>query len=108
LHQDNALSRNTLSVKQILVSKNIAVHAHHAYLPAPCDFFLFLKIISMLKRAHFLLVQEVKAKMIKLLNSLRENNLQQFFEQWRHCMQLCLNSEGDNSEGDHKLSFKLL
>jgi len=56
----------------------------------------------MLKGANFVSVEEVKAKMIKLLNSLRENNLQHCSEQWQHCKQLRLNSEGDYSEGVHK------
>jgi hypothetical protein len=57
---------------------------------APCDFFLFLKIISLLKGAHFVLVKEVKAKIVTLINSLRENNLQHFFEWWRHFMQAAM------------------
>jgi histone-lysine N-methyltransferase SETMAR len=62
--QDNAPFRNALSVKQFLASKNITVLAHPPYSPdlAPCDFFLFPKIKSMLKQTHFVLVEEVKAK----------------------------------------------
>jgi len=97
-------THNALSVKQFLVSNNTVVLAHPSYLPdlAPCEFFLFPKIKFMLKGAHFVLTEEVKAKMIQLLNSLRENNLQLCFEQCQHHMQLCLNSEGDYSEGDCK------
>jgi hypothetical protein len=51
LHQDNAPSHNSLSVKQFLSSKNIAVLAHLPCSPDsdPCDFFLFPKIKSFLK-----------------------------------------------------------
>jgi hypothetical protein len=103
LRQENASTHNALSVKQFLVSNNTAVLAHPPYLPdlAPCDFFLFPKIKSMLKEANFVSTDEVKAKTMKLLNCFRENNLQHCFEQWQHCMQLCLNSEGDYPEGDH-------
>jgi hypothetical protein len=78
LHQENASTRNTLSVKQFLVTNNTAVIAHPLYLPdlAPCDFFLFPKFKSMFQGANFVSVEEVKAKTIKLLNSLRENNPQ--------------------------------
>jgi len=40
---------------------------------APCDFFLFPEIRSMLKGTQFLSPEEAKAKMIELLNSRREN-----------------------------------
>jgi transposase len=93
-----------LSVKQFLASKNIALLAHPPYSPdlAPCDFFLFPKIKSVLKGTHFVSVEEVIAKMTKLLNSLPGTDLNHCFEQWQHHMQLCLNSEGDYFGGDHK------
>ena len=97
-------SHKALSVKQFLASKNTAVLAHPPYLSghAPCDFFLFPKIKSMLKGTHFESAEEVEANKTKNLNSLRENNLHHCFEQWQLCMQLCLNSEGDYYEGDQK------
>jgi hypothetical protein len=80
----------------------VLANPHHLLQLAPCDFFLFPKIKSMLKEANFVSEEEVKARTIKLLNSLRENNLQHCFEQWQHCVQLCLNSEGGYSVGDNK------
>jgi len=55
LHQDNAPTHNTLSVKQFLANKNITVLEHPLYSPdlTPCDFCLFPKIKSVLKGAHF-------------------------------------------------------
>jgi len=84
------------------VSRSVLAHPPYLLDLAPCDFFLFPKLKSTLIGANFLSVEEVKAKTIKLLNSLRENNLQHCFEQWQHCMQLCL-----NSEGNHKWFFEL-
>ena len=85
LHQDHAPSHNTLSVKQLLPGKNIAVLAHSPYLPdlAPYDFFLFPKTKSMLNGTHFVLVEEAKEKMTELLKSVTENDLHHCFEQWQ-------------------------
>jgi len=51
LHQDNAPAHNEFSVKQFLANKNITVLEQPPYSPdlAPCDFYLFPKIKSVLK-----------------------------------------------------------
>jgi histone-lysine N-methyltransferase SETMAR len=56
LHQDNAPAHIALSVKQFLANKNITVMELPPYSPdlAPCDFYLFPKIKSVLKGTHFL------------------------------------------------------
>jgi hypothetical protein len=89
-------------VKQFLANKNITVMEHPPYLPdlAPCDFYLFPKIKSVLKGTHFLSVEDVKVKTTEILNSLTENDMQNCFERWQHHMQLCVNSEGNYFEGD--------
>jgi hypothetical protein len=91
-------------VKQFLAGKNIAGPGHFPCLRdlASCDPCLFPKIKSVLKGTHFVSVEEVKTKMTELLNSLTENDVHHCFEQWQHRMHLCLNSDGDDLEGDHK------
>jgi histone-lysine N-methyltransferase SETMAR len=56
LHQDTAPAHNALSVKQFLANHNITVLEHPSYSPdlAPCDFYLFPKIKSMLIGTNFL------------------------------------------------------
>jgi hypothetical protein len=95
LHQDKALAHNTLSVKQFLANKNISVVEHPPYSPylALCDFYLFPKIVSVLKRTHFLSVRSVKAKTAKILNILAEHDQRNCSEHWQHRMQLCVVSE---------------
>ena len=58
LHQDNAPAHNALSVKQFLANKNTTVLEHPPYSPdlAPCNFYLFPKIKSVLKGIHFVSV----------------------------------------------------
>jgi transposase len=89
-------------VKQFLANKNITVMEHPPYSPdlAPCDFYLFPKIKSVLKGTYFLSVEDVKVQTTEILNSLTENDMQNCFERWQHRMQLCVNSEGNYFEGD--------
>jgi histone-lysine N-methyltransferase SETMAR len=72
LHQDNVPAHNALSVKQLLANHNITVLEHPPYLPdlAPCNFYLFPEIKSVLKGTHFLSVEDVKANTMEILNSL--------------------------------------
>jgi hypothetical protein len=89
-------------VKQLLANKNITVLHHPPYSPdlAPCNFYFFPKIKSVLKGTCFVLVENVKAKTTEILNSLIEHDLQNCFEHWQHCMQLCVISEGNYFEGN--------
>ncbi|KAG7170299.1 Mariner Mos1 transposase-like 5 [Homarus americanus] len=101
---NNVPAHNALSVKQFLANKNITVLEHPPYLLdlTPCDFYLFPKIKSIIKGTNFVSVQEVKANTTELLNSLTEHDLRNYFELWQHCMQLCVNSEGNYFDGDHR------
>jgi hypothetical protein len=76
-------------MKQFLANKNITVLQHPPYSPdhAPCDFYLFPKIKSVLKGTHFVSVEHVKTKMTEILNSLMEHDLHNCFEHWQHRMQ---------------------
>jgi hypothetical protein len=96
LRQDNAPGHNAWSVKQSSANKNITVHEHPPYSPdpAPCDFYHFPKIKSVLKGTHFVSVEDVKAKTAEIRNTLTEHDLQNCSENWQHHMQLCVNSEG--------------
>jgi hypothetical protein len=84
-------------------NKNFTVPEHPLYSPdlAPCDFYFFPKIKSVLKGTHFVSVQNVKAKTVEILNKLTEHDLQNCFEHWQHRMQLCVNSVGNYFEGHH-------
>jgi len=45
-------------------------------------------------------VESVKAKMAEFLNSLREHELRNCFEQWQQSLQISVTSEGIYVEGD--------
>lgn len=72
LHQDNASAHNALPVEPFLAGKKIPVMDHPLYSPdlAPCDFYLFPKVKSALKRTLFQTVDEVKEKTATLLKRL--------------------------------------
>jgi transposase len=101
LHQDNAPAHTALSVKQFLAEKQIAMLEHPPYSPdpAPCDFFLFPKVKSVLKGTRFASVTEVKKK-TKLLRQLTDDELQHGFDQWKIRMQQCVDAEREYTEGE--------
>jgi len=105
LHQHNAPAHNALTVKQFLANKNITVLQHPPHSPdlAPCDFYLFPKIKSVLKGTHFVSAENVKTKTAENFNSLTEHDLRNCFEHWQHCTQLCVNSKENYFEGNRSL-----
>jgi transposase len=82
LHQDNAPVHNAFSVKQFSANHNFTVLERPPYSPdlAPGDYSLFPKIKLVFKRTHFLSVENVKVKVMAILNSLSENYLQNCFD----------------------------
>jgi transposase len=102
LHQDNAPAHTALSVKQFLAEKQIAVLEYPPYSPdlAPCDFFLFPKVKSVLKGTRFASLTEVKKKTTELLRQLTDDELQHGFDQWKIRMQRCVDAEGEYIEGE--------
>ena len=83
LHHDNVPSHTALSVKQFLARKGIPTLEHPPYSPdlAPCDFFLFPKVKSVLKGTHFESMKAVKEKTAQVLNQLTKADLQHAFQQ---------------------------
>jgi hypothetical protein len=55
---------------------------------------------SALKGTHFQSVEEVKAKTAELLNRVTADDLQHCFEQWKACMQQCIDRGGEYIDGD--------
>ena len=69
LHHDNAPAHTALSIRKFLVEKNITVLEQPPYSPdlAPCDFFLFPKVKSIIKGTHFLSTDAIKNAVTKEL-----------------------------------------
>ena len=82
LHHNNAPAHTALGIHQFLGKRNIATLEHPLYYPdlAPCDFFFFSKIKSVLKRTHFSDVNFIKMAVTMELKKMSENAYQEYFE----------------------------
>ena len=101
LHRNNAPAHTALSIRQFLAERNIATLKHPPYSPdlAPCDFFLFPKIKSVLKGTHFSDIDSIKMAATTELKKIPENAFQECFESWKKQMHKCFQVEGDYFEG---------
>jgi len=103
LHQGNVPAHNAPPVRTFLTKHKITVLKHPPYSPdlAPCDFFLFPMIKSVLKGTRFESINAVKAKATELMNKLSEDNLRHCFQQWNILMEWCRDRGGEYIEGDN-------
>ena len=66
----------------------------------PCDFWLFPKLNSPLKRKRFHTVDEIQENMIGQLMAIPTKDFAGCFEQWRRWWENCVRSQGAYFEGD--------
>ena len=101
LYHDNAPVHTALSIRQFLAERNIATLKHFLYSPylAPCDFFLFPKIKSVLKGTHFSDIDSIKMAATAELKKISENAIHECFESWKRQMHKCFQVEGAYFEG---------
>ena len=90
-----------LSIRQFLAERNIATLKHPPYFPnlAPCGFFLFPKIKSVLKGPYFSDIDSIQMATTTELKKIPENAFQECFESWKRQMHKCFQVEGDYFEG---------
>jgi len=64
LHHDNAPAYTSLVLREFLTRNNMTTVPHPAYSPdlAPCDFYVFPKIILRLKGRRFVSIEEILAE----------------------------------------------
>ena len=100
LHHDNAPDHTALSIGQFF-ERNSAILEYPPYSPdlAPCDFFLFPKIKSVLKRTHFSDINSIKMAATTELKKIPENAFQRGIESWKRQMHKCFKVEGNYFEG---------
>ena len=85
LQHDNTPAHTALSIREFLAKENIPVLPHPPYSPdlAPCDFYLFPKLISKLKSHHFGTMENIQKIVTNELNTLTENDFQYCYDQWK-------------------------
>jgi len=76
---------------------------HAPYSPdlAPCDFFLFSKLKSLLKGTHFQSTEDSHMKMTKSLKVLSQNYFRGCFKAWKAQLKQCIDPDGNYFEEDN-------
>ncbi|CAK9818121.1 Histone-lysine N-methyltransferase SETMAR [Anthophora quadrimaculata] len=67
---------------------------------APCDFFLFPKLKSVLKGRRFDSVEDIKHNSSLALKNVPEEAYQDCMVKWKHRWNECMNRGGEYFEGD--------
>lgn len=90
-----------LAVQHFLASKNMTVIPHPSYSPdlAPCDLFLFSMMKIKLTGWRYDPVEEIQAKLQKVLKDADTKDFQYSFQLWQKCWDRCVQSQGDFFEG---------
>ena len=103
LYHDNAPAHKTISVRQLLVKKQITALDHPPYFPdlAPCDFWLFPMLKAVMKGTHFLSLEEITASVTRKLKRLKEEGFTKCFCGWQNRMQKRIDLEGEYFEEDN-------
>jgi hypothetical protein len=73
---------------------------HPPYSPdlAPCNFWLFPKLKNGLKGQRFADLSDILRNVRMLLWGIPENDFQDCFRQWHHCLPDCIASQGEYFE----------
>jgi len=102
LHHNHVPTYTALAVQHFLASKNMMVVPHPSYSPdlAPCDFFLFSMMKIKLKGWRYDPVEEIQAKLQKVLKDADTKDFQDSFQSWQKCWDHCVHSQEDFSEGE--------
>ena len=66
---------------------------------APCDFFIFPKMKLQLKGCPVDRVEEIQRESQNVLGTLREQDFQHAFQQWKRRWDRCVTAQGDYFEG---------
>ena len=91
------------SKEEILAFKQITVLEHPAYSPdlTPIDFFLFPKIMEVLKGRHFDDIDDIRSDTTAALKAIPQNQFQNCFGGWTRHWHRCIAFQGEYFEGDH-------
>ena len=100
LHHDNAPAHTAFSVQQFLAKNNMMVILHPPYSPnlVPRDFFLFPCMKCQMKGKCF--AEEVKKKMLEVLNNISTEEFHKCFQQCKKRWYKCIESKRECFEGD--------
>ena len=88
--------------KQFLAEKQVTVLEHPPYSPdlAPCDFWLFPKMKSVVKGTHFESVEDIQTRVTGVLKGLKTEAFEGCFRAWWERMHKCVQFQGKYFEGE--------
>ena len=99
-------AHTTLSVKQFLTQNGMTLLPHPPCSPdlSQSNFLLFPQMKKMLKGKRFANLEEVKQKMAETLKGIKISEFKNCVEQWKKCLDRCIVSNGEYSEGERSLN----
>jgi hypothetical protein len=77
------MSRILTAYHQFLAKHTMSVIPTHRTTILPCDFLQFPKMKLKLKRCRFDIIEEIQAKLQRVLDTLTEKDFQEVFQKWR-------------------------
>ena len=102
LHHDNAPAHSAYVIKGFLTKNNKALVQQPPYSPdlAPCNFWLFPKLKTMLKRKQFYSGKDIMEKTTAELRSIPEEEFKRCFQKWQRHWKKCVHLQGEYFEAD--------
>lgn len=102
LHHDSARTHIALCIERFFAEHKIVVMPQPTHSPdlAPCDFFLFPKVKSILKGQNFSSIDKVKVKLQIELKKIPKGAFTQCFADWQQRWRKCVISKGGYFEGN--------
>ena len=100
LHHDNAPAHTAHSIQVFLASHGIPVIQQPPYSPdmAPCDFWLFPQLKTVLKGKRFEDTDAIKKNATSTLNTIPKHSFQKCFQQCQDCWKQCVSSQREYFE----------
>jgi transaldolase len=95
LHHDNAPAHTAQSIQVLLASHGIPVVQQPPYSPdiAPCDFWLFPQLKTVLKGNRFEDIDKIKKNATNTLNTIPKDSFKIYFQQWQDRWKKCVSSQ---------------
>ncbi|KAJ4426506.1 hypothetical protein ANN_27320, partial [Periplaneta americana] len=103
LHHDNAPAHSSQLIHTFLAKHGITTVRQPPYSPemAPCDFWLFPKLKTLLKGSRFESREEIMRNATTELNTIPKEDFQRCFRQWKDRWAKCVQAQGAYFEGDY-------
>ena len=101
IHHDNASPHKAQITQTFLQETGLHILPHAPYSPdlAPCDFWLFPKVKSMIAGKPFARVQDLAKAVYSALATIPQEEYREAFQKWLRRMQRCIDVEGEYFEG---------